>query len=117
VRRNMIKMKRPRTGETGRSWGMRQHARKPSKSSVRSWLGAVLVTYVPELVPFHEALYRPARVLSEHLLPFFERFRLATELAQDREVVDIGHEGLLIRGLSDQLQRAFVVAHQVVIEV
>ena len=45
-------------------------------------LGAVLVTDVPELVPFDEAFGRPVWVLTEHLVPFLERFLFEAELAQ-----------------------------------
>src|SRR5262245_31544813 len=43
-------------------------------------LGAVLVADIPELVPFNEALGRPARVFAEYLLPLLPRLLLAAEL-------------------------------------
>src|SRR5262245_10119629 len=58
--------------------------------------GTVLITDVPGLIPFNEAFCRPAWVLTEDLLPFLARLLLVAELAQDREIVNIGVKRRLV---------------------
>src|SRR5262245_58263246 len=53
-------------------------------------LGDVLVTHIEQTVPVLEALGRPTAVLCKQFAPVLQRFLLAAELAQDRDVFDIG---------------------------
>src|SRR5262245_36009102 len=90
--------------------GFRLHPEHARFADTLHQLGAVLIPDVPGLVPFNEALWRRAWVFAEDLLPFLARLLLATELAQDREIVNIGVKRFLVGVLSDQLERALVVS-------
>ena len=78
-------------------------------------LGNVLIAQVPQVVPGLEAFGRPARDIREQLAPVFLRFLLAAELAIRRDVFDVGVNRLLVRVEAAKLERAFVVALQVII--
>jgi hypothetical protein len=67
------------------------------------------------VVPGLEAFGRPAGDIREQLAPVFLRFLLAAELSIHRNVFDVGVNRLLVRVQAAKLERAFVVALQIVV--
>src|SRR5262245_34396942 len=80
-------------------------------------LSDVLITHVPQVVPVLKAFRLPAGYLRKQFAPIFERLFRASELAIDRDILDVGLDRLLIGVQPTKLKSAFVVTFQIVMVV